>query len=223
MEFDKSKILTVVTADQAKVGMKGWFASNVETLSRLVLEEQPEELLGFDSNNAVHAFKTAFQNHALFYPAPEPTYAERQAQWVKENNVKAGTKVRVTRVFTEDEDGSHCFAHSDLVGMTGSVGEYDALPYNLAVDMSDGSVRVIPYFALEVIKEPTYRPFKNAEEFAPYRDEWFRVKNGGGFDSVRYYDNDGVKDSTGNFITYQKLFEAGERENGEPCGVKEES
>ena len=223
MEFDKSKILTVVTADQAKVGMKGWFASNVETLSRLVLEEQPKELLGFDSNNAVHAFKTAFQNHALFYPAPEPTYAERQAQWVKENNVKAGTKVRVTRVFTEDEDGSHCFAHSDLVGMTGSVGEYDALPYNLAVDMSDGSVRVIPHFALEVIKEPTYRPFKNAEEFKPYRDEWFRVKNGGGFDSVRYYDNNGVKDSTGNFITYQKLFEAGERENGEPCGVKEES
>lgn len=223
MEFDKSKILTVVTADQAKIGQKGWFASNVETLSRLVLEEQPKELLGFDSNNAVHAFKTAFQNHALFYPAPEPTYAERQAQWVKENNVKAGTKVRVTRVFTEDEDGSHCFAHSDLVGMTGSVGEYDALPYNLAVDMSDGSVRVIPYFALEVIKEPTYRPFKNAEEFKPYRDEWFRVKNGGGFDSVRYYDNNGVKDSTGNFITYQKLFEAGERENGEPCGVKEES
>ena len=223
MEFDKSKILTVVTAGQAKVGQKGWFASNVETLSRLVLEEQPKELLGFDSNNAVHAFKTAFQNHALFYPAPEPTYAERQAQWVKENNVKAGTKVRVTRVFTEDEDGSHCFAHSDLVGMTGSVGEYDALPYNLAVDMSDGSVRVIPYFALEVIKEPTYRPFKNAEEFKPYRDEWFRVKNGGGFDSVRYYDNNGVKDSTGNFITYQKLFEAGERENGEPCGVKEES
>ena len=74
MEFDKSKILTVVTADQAKVGQKGWFASNVETLSRLVLEEQPKELLGFNSNNAVHAFRTSFQNHALFYPAPEPTY-----------------------------------------------------------------------------------------------------------------------------------------------------
>ena len=74
MKFDKNKILTCVTADQAKVGMRGWFASNVETLSCLVLEEQPKELLGFDSNNAVHAFKTAFQNHALFYPAPEPSY-----------------------------------------------------------------------------------------------------------------------------------------------------
>ena len=92
MKFDKNKILTVVTADQARVGQKGWFASNVETLSRLVLEEQPKELLSFDRNNAVHAFKTAFQNHALFYPAPEPTYAERQSQWVKENNVKKGTR-----------------------------------------------------------------------------------------------------------------------------------
>lgn len=220
MEFDKSKILTVVTADQARVGQKGWFASNVETLSRLVLEEQPEELLGFDSNNAVHAFKTAFQNHALFYPAPEPTYAERQAQWVKENNVKAGTKVRVTRTFTEDEDGSCCWAHDDLVGKTGIIQNIHS--HHLGINMNDRNFRAIPYFALEVIKEPTYRPFKNAEEFAPYRDEWFRVKNGGGFDSVRYYDNDGVKDSTGSFITYQELFEAGERENGEPCGVKEE-
>ena len=150
MEFDKSKILTVVTADQARVGQKGWFASNVETLSRLVLEEQPKELLGFDSNNAVHAFKTAFQNHALFYPAPEPTYAERQAQWVKENNVKVGTKVRVTRTFTEDEDGSFCWEHDDLVGKTGIIRNITVI--NLGIDMSDGSFRAIPYFALEVIK-----------------------------------------------------------------------
>jgi hypothetical protein len=29
MEFDKSKILTVVTADQAKVEQKGWFADTL--------------------------------------------------------------------------------------------------------------------------------------------------------------------------------------------------
>jgi len=103
MEFDKSKILTVVTADQAKIGQKGWFASNVETLFRLVLEEQPKELLGFDSNNAVHAFKTAFQNHALFYPAPEPTimpYTDAELNdLVGEvlTNKKTGLHVLVTR------------------------------------------------------------------------------------------------------------------------------
>jgi len=93
----------VVTADQAKIGQKGWFASNVETLSRLVLEEQPKELLGFDSNNAVHAFKTAFQNHALFYPAPEPTimpYTDAELNdLVGEvlTNKKTGLHVLVTR------------------------------------------------------------------------------------------------------------------------------
>ena len=227
MEFDKNKILTVVTADQARVGQKGWFASNVETLSRLVLEEQPKELLGFDRNNAVHAFKTAFQNHALFYPAPEPTYAERQSQWVKENNVKAGTKVRVIRTFTSGEDGCNITFTSVKGTFIGddcsvdAVREHDACITVRSKQKDDWGH--FPYFVLDVVKEPTYRPFKNAEEFKPFRDEWFRVKNGCGFDSVRYYDNDGVKDSTGNFITYQKLFEAGERENGEPCGVREEA
>ena len=89
-----------------------------------MLEEQPKELLGFDSNNAVHAFKTAFQNHALFYPAPEPTYAERQAQWVKENNVKAGTKVRVNKNVHRGRRWELLLGHDDLVGMTGVVSEY---------------------------------------------------------------------------------------------------
>ena len=226
MEFDKSKILTVVTADQAKIGQKGWFASNVETLSRLVLEEQPKELLGFDSNNAVHAFKTAFQNHALFYPAPEPTYAERQAQWVKENNVKVGTKVRVTRTFTEDEDGSCCWAHDDLVGMTGVVIDDCIASHNLVVDMSDGSARVIPYFALEVIKEPTYRPFKNAEEFKPYREKWLRYKHNidapsyGAFRPFRYSDDD---IQLLKLLTWEQAFNDVIFEDGTPFGIKEEA
>ena len=235
MEFDKSKILTVVTADQAKIGQNGWFASNVETLSRLVLEEQPKELLGFDSNNAVHAFKTAFQNHALFYPAPEPTYAERQAQWVKENIVKAGTKVRVTRTFTDREDGSCCWGHDDLVGMTGVVSEDGIDSHSLGVDMSDGKFRAVPYFALEVIKEPTYRPFKNAEEFKPYRDEWFVSKCDNSQSSsvnVQNYSNLGVillrevtknDDVVFDLCRWDEFFTWFVRENGEPCGVREEA
>ena len=84
MKFDKNKILTVVTADQARVGQKGWFASNVETLARLVREEQPKELLGVNAYNAVHAFKTAFQNHALFYPAPEGSMTELMKRYEAE-------------------------------------------------------------------------------------------------------------------------------------------
>ena len=234
MEFDKSKILTVVTGNKELEGKFGWFGDTPTEIKENMRKEKPEKLLSFDEACSC-PFEAHYFSFNLFYPAQEPTYAERQAQWIKENNVKVGTKVRVIRTFTDDEDGSHCFAHSDLVGMTGSVGEYDALPYNLAVDMSDGSVRVIPYFALEVVKEPTYRPFKNAEEFKPYRDEWFVSKcDNSQSSSVKAlsYSNLGAillrevtksEDVVFDLCKWDEFLKWFVRENGEPCGVKEEA
>ena len=223
MKFDKSKILTAITARQVKEGQKGWFGECEDEIVRN-LEYEPSSIKEIDRSRA-YAFRSEsdFCLYPFFYPVPEPTYAERQAQWVKENNVKVGTKVRVTRTFTENEDGSRCWEYDDLVGMSGVVGEYGIASHNLGVDMSDGSFRAVPYFALEVVEPMAYyRPFKNADEFAPHRDEWFRVKKGGGFERITFYDNTGVRGATSTFITYQSMLESGERENGEPCGVKEE-
>ena len=161
MEFDKSKVLTVVTADQAKAGYKGWFADVLTDLESRANNDAPDFIKNIDlSGKTRYPFKSALigGDWSLFYPdsAPKTTYAERQAQWVKENNVKAGTKVRVTRTFTNNEDGSCCFRHDDLVGMIGVVSEDGIASHNLVVDMSDEKMRFIPYFALEVVKEPTY-------------------------------------------------------------------
>ena len=276
MEFDKSKILTVVTADQAKVGSMGHLSNYIPTLEGYVTGHiKPDKLIRV-SLNSIFPFFDGHNYYSLFYPAPEPTYAERQAQWIKENDVKVGTKVKITRAFTEDEDGSCCWAHNDLVGKTGVVDNISLL--NLLICMDNRSMKAVPYFALEVIKEPTYRqflvgdwveivegitipvgtvgvvtrsdpnspvmdvetpdctylvtkqkcklviyrPFKNAEEFKPYRDEWFKKKDDVGFDRAEYYDNVGIKNSKGFFLTYADLVVGYERENGEPCGVREE-
>ena len=75
MEFDKSKILTCVTADQAKVGQKGWFSDTLELLEEQVKCSNPSELirvLGEDYN--LRFKKETYTLWALFYPAPEPTY-----------------------------------------------------------------------------------------------------------------------------------------------------
>lgn len=234
MEFDKNKILTVVTADQAKVGSMGHFSNYIPTLAGYVtIGCKPDKLMRV-SLNTIYPFYDGHNYYSLFYPVPEPTYAERQAEWMKENNVKAGTKVRVTRTFTEDEDGSRCFEHDDLVGMTGVVRRYCITSRNLEVDMSDGSVRVIPYFALEVIKE-SYRPFKNAEEFKPYRDEWFVSKCDNSKNSsvkVLSYSNFGVillrevtksEDVVFDLCKWDEFFKWLVRENGDPCGVREEA
>ena len=76
MEFDKNKILTVVTADQAKVGQKGWFDDTLVGLKKKVSNSQPQKLIMFQPDvicNAVFLSESGLP-WGLFYPAPEPTY-----------------------------------------------------------------------------------------------------------------------------------------------------
>ena len=74
MKFDKSKILTVVTADQAKVGMKGWFADTLELLEENVNCSNPSELTDVLDDRYSSRFVTYLTLWSLFYPAPEPSY-----------------------------------------------------------------------------------------------------------------------------------------------------
>ena len=223
MEFDKSRILTVVTADRAKVGQKGWFDDTLIGLKKKVANSQPQRLIRVQSDVRCSAVFLGESGLAwgLFYPAPEPTYAERQARWVKENDVKEGTKVRVTRTFTEDEDGSSCCAHNDLVGKTGVVGKYGITSHNLVVDMSDGSMRVVPYFALEVIKEPTYRPYSN-DELNDLVGEVLTNKQSGRRKVVtgKPRASEGVN-LDGSYINARDLLASFYRNGNEPCGVRE--
>ena len=224
MEFDKSKVLTCVTADQAKVGQKGWFADDLKWLMNQVEQDEPVgQIVCINPDYNKYRFKVSIDGDAfsLFYPAPEPSYAERQAQWVKENNVKAGTKVRVTRTFTEDEDGSCCWEHDDLVGKTGIIGNITAI--NLGIDMSDGSFRAIPYFALEVIKEPTYRPYNN-DELNDLVGEVLTNKQSGRRKVVtgKPRASEGVN-LDGSYITAKDLLYSFYRNRNELCGVREEA
>jgi hypothetical protein len=165
-----------------------------------------------------------------FYPAPEPTYAERQAQWVKENNVKAGTKVRVIRTFTSGEDGCNIpftpvkgtFIGDDCT--VDAVREHDARITVRSKQKDDWWY--FPYFVLEVIKEPTYRPFKNAEEFKPYREKWLRYKHNiyapsyEAFRPFRYSDDD---IQLLKLLTWEQAFNDVIFEDGTPFGIKEEA
>lgn len=196
MEFDKSKILTVVTADQAKVGQKGWFASNVETLSRLVLEEQPKELLGFDSNNAVHAFKTAFQNHALFYPAPEPSF--KVGDWVEvTENLGLPNKGAVGRVI-KINDGFN----------------------KIWVDIKGTEWAITDRF-LKVAPEPKHRPF-NAEELCSLVGKVVTNRLTGYPNLVTGVTNSGKSVFVGTSCVSASVLMDKFTLNGEPCGMKEE-
>jgi len=80
-----------------------------------------------------------------------------------------------------------------------------------------------PYFAIEKVKDE-YRPFKDAEEFKPYRDEWFIFKESGYKVKFGAYGKDGVYHSNGmtndEETTYEQLFERFTFEWGKPAGIK---
>ena len=86
----------------------------------------------------------------------QDSYTERQAAWVSENNVKPGTKVRVTRTAKGYEEGWNDYWMGDMDKYVGKV---------LEVNRTDGgSIHLLtgdgmyawnfPYFVLEVVKEP---------------------------------------------------------------------
>lgn len=72
-EFDKSKILTCVTADQAKAGMKGYFASCISDLKyHFDYKNKTHLLTGIRDESFNYRFiKDNSSCYALFYPIDE--------------------------------------------------------------------------------------------------------------------------------------------------------
>lgn len=90
---------------------------------------------------------------------PQDLYTERQAAWVAENDVKPGTKVRVTRTAESYEDGWGDSWLTDMDKYVGKTLEVD-MPVETSVHLLTGDDMHswnFPYFVLEVVKEPQWR------------------------------------------------------------------
>lgn len=217
MEFDKNKILTVVTADQARIGQKGWFSNHPNLLKSYMERQTPDTLKDLDMDMD-SPFYDGYNYFNLFYPAPEPTYAERQAEWVKKHNLKVGDKVVVLRTAECREDG-WC---NDWVGsmnhMVGNSYTYNGA-YDTGISLSCGFVW--PYFVLEVVKEPTYRPYNN-DELNDLVGEILTNKQSGRRKIVtgKPTASEGVN-LDGSYINAKDLLASFYRNGNEPCGVKE--
>lgn len=217
IEFDKSKILTCVTADQAKVGDIGWFGDTLPFLKGRVGNEEPMRLGQIVGEAQYHRFVT-YMNlaYALFYPAP---YEYLQAKWVEENGLKVGDKVRTTRAWEEGEGG---FGYSTTVAK----GEVAYKVVNIRKDYIMGAIQAhlfyLPYFAIEKVKEPEYRPFASAEEFAPHRYRCWITRREGTYQRmlVTEYNSSGIRVGK-SYISYKELVKDYIFvDTGKPAGVK---
>lgn len=77
-KFDTSKILTAVTADKAKVGMKGYFGDDLTGLKTNFEKKIIYELSGVYEENCTYRFDTIHNmEYALFYPIDEEVTDEK--------------------------------------------------------------------------------------------------------------------------------------------------
>jgi len=93
--------------------------------------------------------------------------------------------------------------------------------------------RLKDYKFIAPLPEPKYRPFKNAQEFAPFGDKWLQAKNIHGvlFKAISIHDTcigyiDPLRHGV-RYVSWEELLKdwefAGEdvEKDGTPCGVKE--
>ena len=96
-------------------------------------------------------------------PAPK-SYEERQAEWVKANNIKARDKVRILRGFEPYENGFKMSMNDEhkMDGLIGTIGEVREIsPSDIGVwSVKDGRSWYWPYFVLEKME---YIPFNLSE------------------------------------------------------------
>lgn len=77
---------------------------------------------------------------------------------------------------------------------------------------------VVSYLYGKPLPERKYRPFANAEEFKPHRDEWLKSKDTSEVIRFESYDDTGVDD----VFSWKELFKRYTFEDGTPCGVEVE-
>ena len=214
MKFDREKVLTAFNATKGREGDIGWFANTPKELKIIVGDfKKAKELIQCDGMITMPFVAEDGKVSMFFYPAP---YEYLQKKWVEENNLKVGDKVKVVRLWEVGERG-----------FRETVGDIKVGHIRTVEGFSDGCIQVrkgsliarYPYFAIEKVKDE-YRPFKDAEEFAPYREKWWIDKETG--DNVRFvlYCEDGLLNTFRGLATWKDLFEEYLDEEGNPAGVK---
>lgn len=150
---------------RAEVGKKYYFSLGAQDcVDRANRDSRAAELLAIDKLGEYHPFiSDGEKDYPFIIRKKELSYAERQEKWIKENNLKVGDLVRVTRKADSHEDGWANLWAQDMDEAVGRVGTVSHISANLAelgigVDAPGVGEFMYPYFVLEKVEQ----------EYAPY-------------------------------------------------------
>lgn len=165
------------------------------------------------SGDAVIPFQCDNRKCAFIAKIKEPSYAERQAQWVEENKLRSGMIVRVTRGWMPDEFGFNFLQNAVRVGSNYQVDE-----------VQENCIRTrngfkLPFFAIEIVK---LRPHNGYELNELVGTVLVHKKTGNRrvvLKRLEISSGHGVVVGGGNALSAEELLEMYEHVNGSPCGV----
>lgn len=157
----------------------------------------------------------------------EPSYAERQEKWIKENDLEVGDLVRVTREAEDNEGGWDCYWAPRMTALVGSVLKVKKIDEEsgIVIPTENGDL-FFPYFVLEKV-EQKYVPFdlSNEEDRARLRGAWVRYKESEREHAVTAIfldERPPFVELNDHGFTAEEFFEYFEFLDGTPCGKLED-
>lgn len=226
IEFDSANVKTFVDAHLVEKRAQGWVANDLIDLKAKMTAEPPPAPVTLDVPTDPNAdiekpFLVGGEYWALFYPAP---YSYLQTEWAQRQNPQVGDWVRVALPWVENERGFG-YAQGDVpVDALLRIKEIRPnfigveLWHTIQAGLPDARIPVlvkvpskfaVPFFVLMKTKLPAgvplYRGFKSAEEFAPYRDDWFKIAPKAADDPTNLFGLDDDDDDEDTLPIYVKV------------------
>ena len=170
---------------RVEIGKEYYFGNNPSCLLRSISQLSASEGTLVMKDSVIEAQASPFMSSenewfVCIIRKKEMTYTERQAEWVKTNDIRVDDKVKILKEFSSKD--LICEFSSDMKDLVGTIGEIK--------EITDVGIQVYtenksdfwlwPYYCLEKVDEPEkkYVPFdlNNEEDRAKLRGAWVRIK-----------------------------------------------
>lgn len=177
-EYTYDDVIIDPNDPRVEIGAEYYFALGAQACIDYANRDVKKRTLDdIDTSGNYSPFITDEKDYPFIIRKKEPSYEERQAEWIKENDIKVGDKVRIIKESPPEEG----FV-DEMKPLVGTIGEIKKI--------NDDDIQVYtedkvdwwrwPYYCLEKVEEPEkkYVPFdlNNEEDRAKLRGAWVRIK-----------------------------------------------
>lgn len=144
---------------RVEIGEEYYFALGAETCIDFANRNVRKRTLERIDTSLYNPFIGDEKDYPFIIRKKEPTYTERQAQWVMANNIKVGDYVKITRIATTYENGwGKVWNDSRMNHLVNKVCKIVDIHDRYGISLNLGSCYFwVPYFVLAKVNKPEFK------------------------------------------------------------------